>query len=335
MKKYLIISGFVFVCSLSLWGQDGGAVFSFLRLPTSSHANALGGHTVSLVERDPALVFHNPALLGGEMNGMLNLNYMNYISDIHAGSAIYAKNLRERGAWGIGVVYFSFGTMKEVSADNMILGNFAPLNVSVNAFYSYDLSEKWRGGFSFKMLYSGFADYSSFGLAADAGLSYFDPDKELSFGIALKNIGAQLKAYDSRREKLPWDIQLGLTKKMAHAPLRISLTAMYLNQWRFSYLDESLSKKDLDDSFVQTLSKHLVFGVDFVPSPNFWIGVGFNPKVNMDMKLKSGNGMGGFSVGGGFKVSGFDVSASVARYHPSALSLMLSVSTSLSSGFAM
>ena len=330
MKKYIQITGFALFLSLSLSAQEEGNIFSFLRLPTSSHVNALGGYTVSMIERDPSLVFHNPALLGGEMDGMINLNYMNYIADIHMGSAIYTKNVHERGAWGIGAVYFNYGTMKEVSAENIILGNFAPQNVSVNAFYSHDLSEKWRGGFSFKMLYSGFTEYSSFGLAVDAGLSYFDPEKELSFGLVLKNIGAQLKTYDSRREKLPWDIQLGLTKKMDYAPLRISVTALYLNQWRFNYVDENLNKSKLDDTFVRTLAKHLVFGVDFVPSRNFWIGIGYNPKVNMDMKLKSGNGLGGFSIGSGFKVSGFDVSASVARYHPSALSLMLSISTSLS-----
>jgi hypothetical protein len=121
---------------------------------------------------------------------------------------------------------------------------------------------------------------------------------------------------------------------MDHAHLRISVTAMYLNQWKFSYVDESLNQRELDDSFIQTLAKHLVLGVDFIPSNNFWLGIGYNPKVNMDMKLKSGNGLGGFSFGGGLKVSRFDVSASVTRYHPSALALMLSISTSLS-GFAL
>jgi hypothetical protein len=330
MKKYIVCIVSALLLSMPLLAQEGGQAFSFLRLPASSHANALGGNVVSLIERDPALVFHNPALLGGEMDSMVNLNYMNYISDIHAGSAIYTKNVGERGAWGVGAVYFNYGTMKEVTAENIILGNFAPQNVSINAFYSYDLSEKWRGGFAFKMLYSGFMEYASFGLAADAGLSYFNAEHELSFGIVLKNMGAQLKSYDSRRENLPWDINLGLTKKWSHAPFRVSLTAMYLNQWKFSYIDESMNKTALDDSFTRTLAKHLLFGVDFVPSQNFWIGIGYNPKVNNDMKLLSGNGLGGFSFGGGIKVSKFDVSASVARFHPSALSLMLGVSTSLS-----
>jgi hypothetical protein len=296
--------------------------------------NALGGYSVSLVERDPSLAFHNPALLGGEMNGMLNLNYMNYFSDIHIGSAVFTKALGERGAWGIGATFMSYGSMKEVDAGQMISGDFSAKDLTLNGFYSYDLSDRWRGGVSFKMIYSSLADYTSFGLAVDAGLSYFDPERDASYGIALKNIGAQLKAYDSEREKLPWDIQSGMTRKMEYAPIRFSVTAMYLNQWKFRYIDNSLNEVVTDDNFAKTLAKHFVFGIDFVPSDNFWFGIGYNPKNGMDMKLKEGgNGLGGFSMGAGLKVSKFNINASVARYHPSALSLMVSISTSLLPNF--
>ncbi|MDR0348735.1 MAG: type IX secretion system protein PorQ [Tannerella sp.] len=329
MKYLHIIS--CLLLSIEIAAQDGDKVYTFLRFPTSSHVNALGGHNISLIERDPSLSFHNPALLGGEMDGMLNLNYMNYIGGINIGSAIYTKAFRERGSWGIGAAFISYGSMKEMNEYREHSGDFSGKDLSINAFYSHDLSETWRGGLSFKMLYSSLADYSSFGLAVDAGLSYYNPDREFSFGFALKNIGAQLKTYDSKRESLPWDIQLGITKKMVHAPVRLSVTAMYLNRWRFKYIDDTLGKKYLNDNFFETLIKHLVFGVDIVPSENFWLGVGFNPKVQQDMKLKNGgNGLAGFSIGGGFKISKFDFNASVARYHPSALSIMLSLSTALS-----
>jgi hypothetical protein len=329
--KYIRLTSLLLLYPILLSAQEGGEVFTFLRYPASSHVNALGGHSVSLIERDPSLAFHNPALLGGEMDGMLNLNYMNYVADINTGSAVYTKAFRERSAWGVGAMFISYGSMKEVNAEHVELGNFSAKDLSLNGFYSYDLSDKWRGGLSFKMLYSNLADYTSFGIAVDAGLSYFDPEKELSYGIALKHVGAQLKAYDTKREKLPWDIQLGLTKKMAHAPLRFSVTAMYLNRWKFNHVDATLTETDSGDGFIQTVAKHLVFGVDLVPSENFWIGVGFNPKMNADMKLKDGgNGLGGFSAGAGLKISRFDLNVSVARYHPSALSLMLSLSASLS-----
>jgi hypothetical protein len=310
-----------------IYAQNGNSAYNFLRYPASSRVSALGGYSVSLVERDPSLVFHNPALLGGEMDGMLNLNYMNYISDINVGSAVFTKAFRERSSWGIGATYINYGRMKETTPEDVALGVFSVQDISINALYAYDLSDKWRGGISLKALYSALADYSSFGLAVDAGLSYFDSEKDLALGIVLKNIGAQLKAYDEERQRIPWDIQLGITKRMAHAPLRLSATAIYLNRWKFDYLDNTTVVTN--DGFWKTALKHLVLGVEFMPSDNFWLGIGFNPKTKMDMELTSGNRLGGFSAGGGIKVSRFSVGASVARYHPSATSLMVSVSMSL------
>ena len=328
--KIIRLIGLLCLFPACLAAQNGNEVFRLLRFPTSVRAGALGGHMVSLVEADPALVFHTPALLGGEMNGMVGVGYMNYISGIHVGNAIYARTHGERGAWAVGISYINYGSMKEADAQRNLTGNFSAMDAGLNATYSYDLSERWRGGLSMKLLYSHIAEYTAFGLATDAGLSYFDEESDFSFGITLKNIGAQLKAYDSRRERLPWDIQMGFTKRMAHAPIRLSVTAMHLNQWKFKYIDETLTERDADDSFVSTLAKHFVFGVDFVPSRNFWVGLGYNPKAGMDMKLKEGgNRLGGFSAGAGLHVSRFDVSVSAARYHPSAMSLMLGVAISL------
>ncbi|MDR3308340.1 MAG: PorV/PorQ family protein, partial [Tannerella sp.] len=131
---------------LSISAQNGHDAYAFLRFPASSRVNALGGHNVSLVENDPSLVFHNPALLGGEMDGRFNINYMNYISDVNVGSAVYTKAFGERSAFGIGASYITYGKMKETTQDNVILGEFSAQDIGLHAFYEYDLSEKWRGG---------------------------------------------------------------------------------------------------------------------------------------------------------------------------------------------
>ena len=313
----------------SVAAQTGEQVFTFLNYPSSARANALGGHTVSLIERDPSLIFHNPALLGGEMDGMINLNYMNYIADVNVGSALFTKAFRERGAWGVGVNYFHNGKFIGMDENNQPTADFTANDIAVNGFFSYDLSERLRGGVSMKFLYSNYDIYTSLGLAVDAGLSYYNSEKEFSFGFVFKNIGAQLKPYNDDRQKMPWDIQMGISKKMNHAPFRLSVTAMHLNRWKFDYID----KADPDykgDNFAQALFKHFVFGVDYIPSENFWIGVGFNPKTKMDMKLQGGgSGLSGFSAGAGVKIKMFDVGVSFAKYHPSAMSMMVSVSTTL------
>ncbi|MDR0430206.1 MAG: type IX secretion system protein PorQ [Tannerellaceae bacterium] len=327
--KNIIYILFLWVVAPTMSAQNGDEVFTFLRYPASSRVNALGGNNISLVERDPSLIFHNPALLGTELDKMVNLNYMNFISDINLGSALFTKATGGNSAWGVGAVFFSYGNFKQTTEENIITGNFSVKDIGVRAFYSRDLSERWRGGLSLNFLYASLESYTSLGLAVDAGLSYYHSESEFSFGIVLKNIGAQLKAYDEKRYKMPWDIQLGLSKKLEHAPFRFSLTAMYLNKWKFGHVEKAAPGYK-EDTFVKTLAKHLVLGVDFVPSENFWVGIGFNPKTNMDMKLQGANALAGFSAGAGVSIKMFDIGASVAKYHPSALSLMISVSTTIS-----
>lgn len=319
---------------LSLFGQllraqTGDTGYAFLRYPASARGNALGGNAVSLVERDPSLIFHNPALLGAEMDQMLNLNYLNYISDINIGSALFTKALKDKGAWGVGASFFSQGTIRGMSEEGLPTGDFTVKDISINGFFSYDLSERWRGGVSMKFLYSNIGDYTSVGLVVDAGLSYYDSEKEFAFGFALKHIGAQLKAYEEERQKMPWDIQLGFTKQLAHAPIRLSVTAQYLTKWQIRYVDDMMVEQ-ADDKFFKALMKHFVLGLDYVPSDNFWLAIGYNPKTASDMKLQGGNVLAGFSGGAGVRIKMFDVGVSVAKYHPSALSLLFSVSTTLS-----
>ena len=48
------------------------------------------------------------------------------------------------------------------------------------------------------------------------------------------------------------------------------------------------------------------------------------------MKLSGGNALSGFSAGAGIHIKMFDVSSSLAKYHPSAMSMMVTVTTYIS-----
>ena len=106
MRNILFILFFSFLLQ-AVVAQTGDTGYTFLRYPSSARAN-----TMSLVERDPSLIFHNPALLGAEMDQMVNLNYLNYISDINVGSALFTKAYKEKGAWGVGASFFSQGKIR-------------------------------------------------------------------------------------------------------------------------------------------------------------------------------------------------------------------------------
>lgn len=325
--RIIILILFVLCSGVSVFSQQTKGVFDFLRLPVSSRVNALGGENVSLIERDASLLFHNPAFLGPEMDMDFHLGYVSYLGGINAGSVAFAKSLGERSAWGVGVQYVDYGSIEETSIDNVFLGKISAKDMCVNGFFSRDLSDAWRGGVTAKVIYSSFEEYSAVGLAVDLGLSYYDKERQQAWGLAIKNLGRQVKSYHETREELPWDVQIGLSQKLSHAPFRISVTALHLTQWEFEPLREGENKKD---SFFKTLFKHFVFGADLLLSDNFWLGVGYNPKLGSDMNLETGNKLGGFSGGGGIRVKAFDIGFSVSKYHPGATSFQLNVAMALS-----
>ncbi|MDR2498359.1 MAG: type IX secretion system protein PorQ [Tannerellaceae bacterium] len=294
-----------------LAAQTGAETYAFLRYPASARVMALGGYNVSLVEPDVSLAFQNPGLAGPETNRMLSLSYMNFFGAVNYGSALFARAMGEKAAWGAGVSFASYGSFRQISPDNIDEGEFSAGDLGLTVFYSRSLSDKWRGGIALKVLYSSLESYSSIGLAVDAGLSYYDSEREQSFGIAISNAGGQIKSYADRRYALPWDVRAGFSRRMAHAPFRLSLTAMYLNRW--------------DIAFVE----HFVAGLDFIPSDNFWLAVGYNPRVARDLRMESGNTFGGFSAGGGIRIKSFDLGVGIARYHPSAMSIMIGISKQL------
>ena len=95
------------------------------------------------------------------MDRMVNLNYLNYISDIHAGSALFTKACKEKGAWGVGASFFSQGKIRGMSEEGLPTGDFTAKDISVTVFSRMTFSERWRGGASLKFLYSGIGDYTS------------------------------------------------------------------------------------------------------------------------------------------------------------------------------
>ena len=104
MKKIFLPLIFLFhILSAVNAQQSGSGIYKFLEIPVSSHAAALGGNTVSVIDDDLSLVYHNPALLGKEMNNMLSLDYNAYVANINIGTATYCKTTERFGTFAGGL----------------------------------------------------------------------------------------------------------------------------------------------------------------------------------------------------------------------------------------
>ena len=297
--------------SYEIEAQESKTVYNFLRLPVSAHAAALGGENISIDDDDPTLVFHNPALASNVADRSLNLNYMTYMEGVKVASASFVKAFRERATWALEAQYVDYGTMKHTTVDNEVLGDVSAKDIAVGGTFTYTLSDNIAGGVTAKLVSSSLAGYNSIGVAVDLGVNYLNPDLGLSLSAVARNLGGQLKAYEDDFEKLPFDLQLGVSKRLGESPLRFSVTMTRLHDW--------------DDKFIN----HFIFGAEAFLSDNIWLGGGINPRRSDDMKISDGESESshgaGFSLGGGLQLDRFKLQVAYGKYHVSASSLIINV----------
>lgn len=315
MKK-VSITLLSLLLSFVVHAQESGTAYNFLRLPVSAHAAALGGDNISITEDDPSVIFHNPALISNVTDKSININFMTYMEGVNIGSASFVKAWGERATWGACAMYMDYGKIKETTATNEVIGDFSAKDVMLGGTFTYLLSNKIAGGITAKIISSSIGGYSSMAVGIDLGLNYYDAERNWSVAAVAKNLGGQVKAYDDNFEKIPFDLQIGASKRLVGAPLRFSATLTRLNSW--------------DEDFIN----HLAIGADLFLGNSIYVAAGYNfrradeMKINQDDDSSSNHGA-GLSVGGGIQLERFKFQMSYAKYHVSSTSLLFNLSYTL------
>lgn len=308
--------------------------YNFLSVPSSSHVYGLGGHNLTIIDDDINLVEQNPSLLGTEYDHQVGINYMRYIGDTNFAGLRYGQGVSEHGAMAVGIQYFGYGNIQGAALDGTKTGTFTASDMAFSLTYSHDISNRFRGGITVKYLYSKYETYTAGAVAADLGVNYYDPDHEFTASLVAKNLGGQVKKFTEFKDNLPWDIQVGVSKMLGKAPIRLHLTAYELTRWKSPYYkiedvnnpNSGLIKKD---SFGSNLLRHLVFAADILPSNNIYLGIGYNYRTRTDMATYKRDFMSGLSVCGGLKVRAFGFGAAFARPHTGASTFMFNLTTSI------
>lgn len=324
MKRGILYLYIICCCIPALRAQDAEATFQFLQLPASSHAAALGGDNTSIIEDDITLAFHNPALLANTNGNTLSLNYMSYIQNTHAASAAYNMLIGERSELAFGAHYLNFGSMRNTDTEGNIIGNFSAKDMALMTIYSFDFSERLSGGVTGKLIYSNYEQVYSIAVGVDLGLNYYNPETMFSMSVVARNLGGQIKTYDGTQEPIPFNLLVGFSKELAHAPLRLSLTLTDLDKWQAEDFYNTS-----DDSWKAILIKHLIIGADLFPTSNTYISAGYNFLLRSELKNNAKRSLEGFSIGGGIKTQRMKVGVSYGKYHVAASSLMMNFAIGL------
>lgn len=316
-------------CLNFMSAQESTSGYSFLNIPSSSHVYALGGVNTALIDSDVMLVDQNPALLGPEIDMQAAVSYMHYIGSGNFGAAKFGMYAGEHGAWSAGIRYLNYGSFDGYLPDGSSTGSFTPADFVFEGSYSHDITDRLRGGVSYRMIYSTYEQYTAFAMAVDLGLNYYNEEKDLSFSVVLANMGGQVKRFHEAYNRLPFDIRLGYMQTIGNSPFQLSINAWNLTKWRLPYYahdkndpDKYLEKKA---NFFSDLFRHLVFGLQYAPTEKFYIGMGYNYKTRTDMSAYQRNFLSGFSLGAGIRVKSFGVGIAYAMPHKSASTLMLNL----------
>lgn len=314
MKKVVFtLIGILFALLSS--AQESQEVYTFLRLPVSAHAAALGGDNITISDDDPTMIFHNPALISNTSDKSINLNFMTYMEGSKSASASFIKAWGERATWGVSAQYMNYGSMKETTIDNIEVGTFSAKDIAIAGTFAYLLGNRWSGGITLRVISSSIAGYNSMAIATDLGLNYLDDERGWSISAVAKNLGGQVKAFQDTYEKIPFDLQVGISKEFNAAPLRFSATFSRLNRW--------------DTSFIQ----HLAVGADVFIGESVYIAAGYNFRRREEMKISEGDSSSshgaGLSIGAGLTLKRFKLGVAYAKYHVSASSLLINATYSL------
>lgn len=309
--------------------QEYASAFNTLRLPASSHAAALGGQNVTLIEDEPTAGWYNPALYANVSDLSAGLDFMTYAAGSTWMGAHFVKAFGERHTMAVGVQYMNYGKMDETDEAGNTLGQFCAKDIVIGAGYSYLLSDRWTGGANLKMMVSNLADYTALAAAIDVGVNYYDDENDLSVSASLQNIGTQLKAYhDGQRTHLPFTLALGFSKGMAHLPVRFHVTMTDVTRWKSSYyvLPENKDKDKSDKvGFGKIALNHFVLGLDILPTDYLYLSVGYNFRRAYELKASGSSHLAGLSAGAGVNVKHFKFGVSYAKYHQASNSIMANV----------
>jgi hypothetical protein len=257
---------------------------------------------------------------------------VSYFAGINYGMALYSRSFPSVGNFAAGITYLNYGSFKETDESGNITGTFTAAEYAFSFIYSRVFDSLFTVGINFKPVLSHLENYTSFGVAFDIGASYHSRNNLFSAGLVIKNAGMQITTYAGEaREKLPFEIQAGVSQRLSHAPFRFSLTLRHLERFDLTYNYNSINgtqpgtQSDKKSDFGENVLRHMIFGTELIPHKNFYISAGYNYQRRRELQIDSRASIVGFSWGFGINTSFMSLGYGRATFHLAGASNNLSL----------
>lgn len=343
MNRPLLLFILLLLLSPCLHAQLGGLhTYEFLNLSPSARITALGGTLITVRDDDVNLAVVNPAALNPEMHQQLAFNHSFHVAGISHGYAGYGHYLEKpQLSTHFGVQYTSYGEFDQTNVLGQTQGTFKAAEYAIGFGASKTVYERISLGANLKFISSQFEGFSSIGLASDLAALYMDTARQLVLTFAFRNVGTQITTYRAdNREELPFEMQVGISKRLRYLPFRLSVTYRHLNRWNILYDDPNAEPSTLFFGEVETersdasiwfdnFFRHFVFSGEFLigKRENLRLRVGYNHFRRKELSVDNFGSLAGFSFGAGIKISRFRIEYGFGSYHLAGGQNHLSIST--------
>ena len=336
----------LFVCfsviSILCKAQSGGlGTYSFLDLSNSARMAAIGSTGLSVMDNDISIALFNPSLITSKMDNSMALSFVKYFAGINYGVAAYSKTFEKYGSFTAGMQYINYGRFTSADATGETNGTFTAGDYAFILGWGRQLDSSFSIGANLKNIYSSLETYNSYGIAVDVSGTYHNK-KNFCASVIFKNIGRQIVKYrDGESEKLPFEIQLSLSKKLEKAPIRVFLVGENLQRYDLTYIEPQYAQPTTDPLTGELLPqhkalkqldkffRHIVAGVEFSPSKYICLSLGYNYRRSQEMKVPSKVSTIGLSWGLAVKVSKFKFGYARSAYHLAGSPNNITISTNL------
>lgn len=318
----IFCSAIVLLMSFTVWAQQGGSSsFAYLKLPTTAKGTALGGSAAALQDKDVLNVYENPALGDTTLHKALAFNNGFYLKGSifgRIGYSHYAKKLK--GTFTTGINYQTYGSFDGRDIAGNATGTFRAGDYGLYGSYTQQW-KRFHYGITTQLLFSNYAQYSSVALAWNLGAAYIDPNKKLLLTAYLKDAGIQAKPFvDQVKEKLPLQINLGISKTFEKLPITLQIIVHDLQAPDLSFpiedkntlfAGQSATKKT---PFLDKMFRHFIFGANIAVSKPVHLRFGYDHLDRKALSFEGRKGLSGISAGFGVHIQAFDFDYGVSPY---------------------
>ena len=312
----------ILYCS-SMPAQIGGSkTFQFLEMSPSPRHMSLGTWVSTLSPNSIHSGLANPAMVSDSIKGQVVLNYQPYFAGINRGTAAAVFSLKGGRSILVDTRFIHYGTFDETNTLGVKIGEFSGNEVALGLAYAHHFPSKSLSvGARLNLISSTLAEYNSNGITADLGLYHTSPSSRYRFSVVARNVGSQLRTYDSVKESIPFSLSFGISNELQYLPLRWHLSIDNLQNWNLVYVNPNQQQTNFegelieeDLSFFDELFRHFVFSAELFPSRAFTVQIGYNFLRSVELEIAEVRSFSGLSFGFGINLRKFRFNYSHARF---------------------